>query len=148
MPLIAAIGSTPYNIVLLLHILGMIIGFAPAWLTPALVRLTRSGDSAAGEALEMSILRLSLPALGIAGLLGFGLAGMSDKIYKVSQPWLLVSALLWLVVLAVLAFVVRPGMRALRGGDAGARGMVMAGTGIVHLIVVVTLYLMIWKPGL
>jgi len=146
--LLAAIDDTGYNVVLLLHVLGMFVGFAPAWLTPALVRLTANGDRAAAEQLEMAILRMSLPFLGVAGLLGFGLAGMSDKVFRVSQPWLITATLLWLVILAILLAVVRPGIRAFAGGDTGARKMVMAGTGVVHLLLVVELYLMIWKPGL
>ncbi|MCD9623458.1 hypothetical protein [Rhabdothermincola salaria] len=146
--LFAAVGDTGYNIVLLLHVLGMFVGFAPAWLTPVLVRLTANGDRAAAEALEMAIVRLSLPFLGVAGLLGFGLAGMSDRVYRVAQPWLMTSALLWLVVLAVMLFVTRPAIKAFGNGDANARKIVMAGTGVTHLILVVTLYLMIWKPGL
>lgn len=146
--LFAAIGDTGYNVMLLLHVLGMFVGFAPAWLTPVLVRLTAGGDRAAAEQLEMAILKMSLPFLGVAGLLGFGLAGMSDEVFRVSQPWLMTATLLWLVVLAVLLAVVRPGIKAFAAGDAGARKMVMAGTGVVHLVLVVELYLMIWKPGL
>jgi cytochrome c biogenesis protein CcdA len=146
--LFAAVGDTGYNVVLLLHLLGMFVGFAPAWLTPAMVRLTANGDRAAADALEMAILRFSLPFLGVAGLLGFGLAGMSDKVYRVSQPWLMVATLLWLIILATMLFVIRPAIKAFRDGDAGARKIVMAGTGVIHLLLVVTLYLMVWKPGL
>ncbi len=145
---LAAIGSTSYKITLLLHILAVIIAFAPAWLTPILFRIAGPTDKNTSDALGLAVLRLSLPFVAIAGILGFGLAGMSEKVYKMSQTWLMVAIILWLVQLAVLFFVARPGFKALSAGDAAARGRVMASTGVTHLILLVMLYLMIWKPGL
>ncbi|MBJ7307202.1 MAG: hypothetical protein JHC63_04955 [Acidimicrobiia bacterium] len=148
MVVLAALNSTGYKIVLLIHVLAVIVGFAPLWLTPVMIRLTAAGDKAAADGLEVSILRFSLPGIGIAGILGFGLAGMSEKVFKVSQTWLSISAVLWIVLLAVLFFVARPAIKAFRDGDVAARGRIMMATGIGHLILVVTLYLMIFKPGL
>jgi uncharacterized membrane protein len=147
MSVLAAVNSTGYKVMLLIHILAVVIGFAPAWLTPVLMRLTAAGDKAAADGLETSILRFSLPGIAVAGLLGFGLAGMSDKVYSMSQTWLSTAAVLWLILLAVIAFVARPAIKAFRDGDEGARKMVMMSTGITHLILVVTIGLMIWKPG-
>ena len=145
--ILAEIGSTSYDIFLLLHVLAVIVGFAPAWLTPFLMRVAASGDRGAAEALQMSTLRISLPALGLAGILGFGLAGMSDDVYKMSQGWLAASIVVWLGILAVIWFVALPGVRAFRAGDDSSRGRVMASTGVVHLALLVMLYLMIFKPG-
>ena len=143
-----ALTGTGYHIVLLLHVLTVIVGFAPLWLTPVMIRLTAAGDKAAADGLEVSILRFSLPGIGIAGILGFGLAGMSEKYFKMSQAWLSIAAVLWIVLLAVLFFVARPAIKAFRDGDVAARGRIMMATGIGHLILVVMLYLMIFKPGL
>lgn len=145
---LAEIGSTSYKITLAFHILAVIIAFAPAWLTPLLLKVAGVGDAKVSDALGLAVLRLSLPFVAIAGILGFGLAGMSDKVYKMSQPWLMIAAVLWIVQMAVLFFVARPAFKALSAGDAAARGRVMAATGITHLILVVMIYLMIWKPGL
>jgi len=148
MVVLAALNSTGYKIVLLIHVLAVIVGFAPLWLPPVMVRLTAAGDKAAADGLEVSILRFSLPGIGLAGILGFGLAGMSEKYYKMSQTWLSIAAVLWVVLLALLFFVARPAIKAFRDGDAAARGRIMMVTGISHLILVVMLYLMIFKPGL
>jgi len=145
---LAEVGSTSYKVMLLLHVLLIVVGFAPAWLTPMLLRLTANGDRQAGETLEMVVLRYSLGGLAAAGILGFGLAGMSDKVFKMSQTWLTIAIVLWLVQLAVIFFVARPGIKAFTAGDATARGRVMMATGITHLVLVVMLYLMIFKPGL
>lgn len=148
MVILAALNSTGYKIVLLIHVLAVIVGFAPLWLTPVLVRLTAGGDKAAADGLDVSILRFSLPGIGIAGLLGFGLAGMSDKVFRMSQTWLSIAAVLWIVQLVLLFFVARPAIKAFRDGNADARGRIMMVTGISHLLLVVMLYLMIFKPGL
>jgi uncharacterized membrane protein len=148
MVVLAALNSTGYKVVLLIHVLAVIVGFAPLWLTPVMIRLTAAGDKAAADGLEVSILRFSLPGIGLAGILGFGLAGMSEKVFKMSQAWLSIAAVLWIVLLAVLFFVARPAIKAFRDGDVAARGRIMMATGIGHLILVVTLYLMIFKPGL
>jgi uncharacterized membrane protein len=151
--LFAAYMDNGYKVILLLHLLAIVVGFAPAWLTPVLVRLTAGGERAAADALDASILRYSLPGLGVAGLLGFGLAGMSkiegfeEPLYKMSQTWLVIAIVLWLVLLAVTFFVARPAIKAFRDGDVAARGRVAMSTGIAHLILVVMLYLMIFKPG-
>ena len=145
---LAEIGSTSYDLMLLLHVLAVVIGFAPAWLTPVLVRLSAAGDRAAADAIDASILRFSLPGLVVAGLLGFGLAGMSDKVFRMSQTWLTIAIVLWLVLLAVTLFVARPAIKAFRDGDLAARGRIAMSTGVSHLILVVMLYLMIFKPGL
>jgi hypothetical protein len=47
----------------------------------------------------------------------------------------------------VLWFLARPAFKALAEGAAEARGRVMAATGITHVILLVMLWLMIFKPG-
>lgn len=147
MPVIAAVGSTGYNIMLFIHILAVIVAFAPLWLTPVLLRLTAGGDKAAADGLDVSILRFSLPGLAVAGIIGCGLVGMSEKEFTFAQPWVSTALILWIILIAVLAVVARPAIKAFRDGDASARGKVMMSTGIGHLILVVMLFLMIFKPG-
>jgi uncharacterized membrane protein len=148
----AAYMDNGYKVMLLVHLLAVVVAFAPAWLTPIMVRVAGTGDRAVADAMGLAVLRLSLPFVAIAGIVGFGLAGMSkdgadETMFKMSQAWLSIAIILWLVQLAVLFFVARPAFKALAVGDATARGRVMAATGITHLILLVMLYLMIWKPG-
>ncbi len=147
MPVIAAVGSTGYNIMLFVHIIAVIVAFAPLWLTPVLLRLTAAGDKAAADSLDVSILRFSLPGLAVAGIIGCGLVGMSEKAFTFGKPWVSTAVILWIILMAVLAVVARPAIKAFRDGDASARGRVMMSTGIGHLILLVMVYLMIFKPG-
>lgn len=142
----AGTDSTGYKILLLVHILAVVIAFAPGWLTPIILRVAGPEDKRAADAMGLAVLRLSLPFVAVAGILGFGLIGMSDKTYKMSAGWVSIALVLWLVQLAVLFFVARPAFKALAAGDLAARGRVMMATGVGHLILVVMLYLMIFKP--
>jgi uncharacterized membrane protein len=147
MNILAAVGSTGYNIMLFIHIIAVVVAFAPLWLTPVLLRLTAAGDKAAADGLEVSILRFSLPGLAVAGIVGCGLVGMSEKEFTFAQPWVSTAVILWIALMVVLAVVARPAIKAFRDGDASARGRVMMATGLGHLILLVMVYLMIFKPG-
>lgn len=137
--------GTGYQILALLHILSAVVAFGPLFLYPA---LRKAGQTETIAALHM---RMSFPALTLLWVLGMGLAGMSkpdgsdELIYKVSQGWLAGSIVLWVVLMAVSWFLIRP---ALTDPSESATSKLMAGTGIMHLGLIIGLVLMIWKPGL
>ena len=62
MTVLAAVDSTGYKIVLLIHVLAVIVGFAPLWLTPVMVRLTAGGDKAAADGLRSPSCASRFPA--------------------------------------------------------------------------------------
>jgi hypothetical protein len=129
--------NTGYQILGLLHILTAIVAFGPLFLYP---RLQRAGETQAIAALHM---RLVVPALVLLWVLGMGLAGVGK--YDMAETWWMTgSILVWLVVLAVSWFLIRPAIK--ETGEA-ARSKMAAGIGITHLLLVVALYLMIFKPG-
>lgn len=146
----AEIGSTPYKIMLLIHVLGAIVAFGAAFVNPIVYRFgQRAGAGAAvAEGQAAAALRISLPAMLVTGLVGFGLAGMSEKIYSMSQSWLMAAILIWLILAALYFFGLLPALRKVGDGDASAVKISSALTGVSHLLLVVMLYLMIWKPGL
>ena len=88
-------------------------------------------------------LRLTLPALVALWVLGMGLAGLAEL--KMSEFWLAASVALWVVLVAVSWFLIRP---ALTDPGPAATSKLMAGTGITHLGLVIGLVLMIWRPDL
>jgi hypothetical protein len=73
-----------------------------------------------------------------------GLAGMSEDAYKMSELWLTLSIVNWVVLVAVSWFLIRP---AIFDRSESAIARLAAGTGVTHLGLVVGLVLMIWKPG-
>ncbi len=132
------IGSNTYNIFLIAHLLTATVAFGPLFLYP---RLHKSGESATIAALHM---RMVFPALTLMWVLGMGLAGLSDGVYEVAQLWITLSIINWLVLMVVSWFLIRP---AITDHSEAARSKFAAGVGVTHLLLVVGLYLMVFKPG-
>ncbi|MBA3802407.1 MAG: hypothetical protein H0X22_05835, partial [Acidimicrobiia bacterium] len=76
---------------------------------------------------------------------GMGLVGLSDEVWKMSQTWIVLALITWVVTVLVNWFLVRP---ALAGEGPDVKQKLAMGTGITHLMLVVTLWLMVFKPFL
>jgi hypothetical protein len=131
-------SSTAYKIVGLIHILAAIVAFGPLFLYPA---LHRAGASASIARLH---LLLVLPALALSFVLGTAMVGMSDEAFKMSQTWIVLAIVGWVILVVVSWFMIRP---ALTDTSDAARGRLASGIGITHVLLVVMLYLMVFKPG-
>ena len=148
---LAAIRDGVYNFALFLHILAVLVAFAPAFVHPLLA----SQVSSAGGPAERTVLRflhgngrrIYAPALILAGLLGFALQGLSDGEWRMSQTWIWLSVVLWIVLNGVLHTVLLPGEKKVADGDLSARNRVAAGGAVMTVLLLVVLALMIYKPG-
>ena len=151
MVLLARVGSGVYNAVLLLHILSVIVAFAPAVVNPLTGPRLYKDDESAGQRYSavsaVNSRQVYLPALAVVGLLGFALVGISDEQWKFSDPWVFISAILWLVIAGIVSAVVIPGEKQMAGGDRAAESRVAAAGGVATLLFLVVLFLMVVKPG-
>lgn len=142
---LGAIGDFGFNIMQYIHVGGMVVAFSFTF-----ARAKGANPAESGAKLR----KFFGPALAVAGLAGFGVAGMSGKdandelIYSMSQPWLSVAALLWFIGLGLVFALIAPAQDKVANGDQNATKIVAAGTGGLHLILAIALYLMVWKPGL
>ena len=147
----AATTGTGYKIMLLIHILSAFVAFAPAFVWPFVsMRLRQTGEPVGPTLSRLAggnSLKIHGPAFVVTGFVGFGLAGMSDKLYTMSQAWLSIAAVLWFVGMGIFFGILHPAEQKAAQGDAKAEKQIAMFSGILHLIVVVALYLMIWKPG-
>jgi len=130
--------STGYELLGLLHILSVIAAFGPLFTYPSMLR------AGAGAEVAKWHLRLSLPALVLVWVFGMGLVGLSDDAFEMSDGWIVASLILWVGLVAVSWFLIRP---SLADTSERARSMLGAGLGITHLGLVVLLWLMVFKPG-
>ncbi len=128
---------TLYRILYLVHILSAIAAFGPLFLYP---RLQRAG---ATESIARMHMRFVFPALVVLWVVGMGMAGVA-KFSLGSMYWISITIVLWLIALSVSWFLIRP---ALGDGSDTAKSRLSMGIGITHLTLVVSLYLMIFKPG-
>jgi uncharacterized membrane protein len=143
---LATTDAAGYKIVLILHIVLIVVGFGGLFVAPMLGRAEGAATSVA-TALASYVQRIAVPALAVAGILGFAMIGMSDKLFKFSQSWVGIAILLWLVELAVLWFGVAATEKKVAAGEADAAARLPMFTGISHLLLVVIVYLMVFKPG-
>lgn len=152
-------GSTAFNVLLVLHLASVVVALGPTFVFSELGRQARRRTGEAGAAFaEIAAtlaMRSTLPALLVAAMTGVGMIADSDGFYEMSAPW--VSAAFSLVVGLVLlvAFVVAPSQRRLaeavrQGSEDGVRQAKALGamsTGIAHLAFAALLVLMVWRPS-
>lgn len=150
--MIAAVGNTPYNIVAVLHILTAMVAFAPAFVYPFLAsqfgELPGDGGSTVWGSILANSRKIYGPMLILTGILGFGLSGMSDGVYALSQAWLILAVIVWIAMNGILHAILVPAERALAGGDSSAKAKIDQFGPVMALLLVVMLYLMVFKPGL
>jgi uncharacterized membrane protein len=130
--------SDAYQFMGIVHILTVIVAFGPLFVYPSLHR------AGATETMAKLHMRISMPAMFLVWVLGMGLTGMSDRVFRVADGWVAASVVIWAVLMGVSWFLIRP---AVSDDSPKARSMLAAGTGITHLLLVVALYLMVFKPG-
>lgn len=149
---LAAVRDGIYNLALVLHILAVLVAFAPAFVHPILTSqigaMPAPAQSQVLRFLHSNGRRIYAPALVIAGLLGFALQGMSEGVYGMGQTWIWLSIVLWIALNGVLHAVLLPGERAVADGDLSARRKVTIGGLVATVLLVVILVLMVYKPGL
>ena len=83
----------------------------------------------------------------LVGLLGFGLQGMSDGVWEFGQTWLWLAVIVWVAMNGVLHGLLLPAERALAAGDESATKRVDTGGMVFTVLLVVMLWLMVFKPG-
>jgi len=153
--MLAAIGDTPYNIILFLHILSGVAAFAPVFAHPALAAKMKQEEFAGrstviGHMASFGMKRYG-SALIVSGLLGFGVAGLSDEVFKMSQGWLMAAFVVWIAMNGILHGAVLPAERTVAAagptGDHGAEQKLTTAGIALTLLFLVQLYLMVFKPG-
>lgn len=173
---IAAVGSTLstlYKFVFLLHILAVIIAFAPAFVWPLIGRARALGDTGAPGAATSELPNPSPPsevnsplvsrvlnplvhggALVLAGLFGLALIGIAGSdVFKFSQSWVSIALLLWFLMLAVLFVGLYPTERRLSDPTVERERRVVLVQrlsmfyGMLHLLLLLQLIDMFFKPG-
>ena len=130
-------NDTISQLLYFVHILSAIAAFGPLFLYP---RMQRAGETQAMAALHM---KLAFPALVLLWVVGMGMAG-TQKISLGGTWFVSISILLWVVALATSWFLIRP---AVADTSEAAQKKMGQGIGITHLVLVITLYLMVFKPG-
>jgi uncharacterized membrane protein len=145
------VNTFGYKLMLFLHILAVIVAFAPAFVWPFVsVKLKKEGKPvgpAIGELAAGNTVKVHGPALVLAGIFGFGLVGMSKDVFSFSDAWVSAGMLVWFLMLGVIFGMMLPAEKKAAVGDQSADKIVSMAGGIMHLLLAIELVIMIFKPG-
>lgn len=151
-----------YNVVLVLHILAAIIGFGGMFIAGFYGNEARNLPGREGLAVAQTTLKVTslAPTMAVytVPVLGILLILMSDDTWKFSQLWISLSFLTYIALVVLAVTVQVPAIRkmvAMRAGAEGAQSIPMQNLGkkvamvggIVNVLWVLTLVLMVFKPG-
>ncbi|HET6953463.1 MAG TPA: hypothetical protein VFI47_24005 [Acidimicrobiales bacterium] len=128
--------DTGYRIFLLLHILAVVVAFAPAVLS--VVPSSREGTLGVIERAGRTVYA---PALVLAGLFGILCIVTSDDVFSFGDTWVSLAFVVWIAMNGVFHGLVLAGQRQ------GDEARVVNGQAVMTVLLVVMVYLMIWKPG-
>ncbi|MDQ3353639.1 MAG: DUF2269 domain-containing protein [Actinomycetota bacterium] len=157
-----------YNLVLLLHILTVVVGFGSFISSAPYARLARQRGGSEGlaiaEASASVTERVAQGSFYAVPVLGILLVVLSDGAIGFEEPWISLSFLLYIAAAVILRVVVipaqrrsnavaaelvaNPGGKGAHGGELEKLGQRLAAFGgVFNLLFVAILALMIWKPG-
>ena len=135
--LLPVIDDTGFRIFFLLHILSAVVAFAPA-----VVAVLPGGRDGALGLIERAGRQVSSPALILAGLFGIMCIVTSpNDTFAFDQVWISLAFVVWIAMNGVFHSLVLAGQRQ------GDESKVNNGEAIMTMLLLVMLYLMIWKPG-
>lgn len=160
--LVATIGSFGYNLFLLLHLLFVVVAFAPAFVWPILNRQRRTETVGASGVNDPSGSTRSVSAeavgriidpmmhggsLVLAGLFGIVVVLMSNDVFKFSQTWISIAFVLWFLMLGLFFAGLIPAQRQVRDGNPEGDTRIAMCYGGMHLLLLLQIIVMVWKPG-
>lgn len=120
---------------LFLHVLSAIVAFGAFFAGPM---VTRSAEGA-GVGFSKVTTYVQAPALAVVLLSGIMQAyGMEPReVFK--ETWISIAFTVWIAMAVVMFFLIR----AQRGGIKAVQPL----TGVMHLLLVIALWSMVWQPG-
>lgn len=153
--MLAALGSADfiYRVFFLFHILAALVAFAPTFVWPiARAQARKRGASIPSDLVaqaavnEATIHGPAVIATGAFGIL-MVLTAKGDY-FEFSQAWISIAFVVWFAMLGVVYGLLVPTGRKAAAGEDGAEAKLPMYTGFLHILLLVMLVVMIWKPGL
>lgn len=158
-----------YRLLLLLHIICAIVGFGSVVLNGMYAMQSQKRPGPAGRAVSEANYAVSMVAekfIYAVPVFGIAIVLASKSQYSFSNTWVWLSLVLYVVALGLSHSIVLPGARRINAlllemesgapqagpppqvAQVEAIGKKLAGTStVLHLMLIVMLVLMIWKPG-
>ena len=157
------VNSDLYNLVLVLHILAVIIGFGGTFLATFYGAEAKARPGPEGSLIAATTLKVTdrVPTMAVYAVpvLGILLVLLSDDAWKFSQLWISLSFLLYIAIVVLAVVVHVPNLRHMvatrnrideggpNAGLAASERKAATFGGILNLLWIVILFLMVFKPG-
>ena len=146
------VHSTLYNVLLFIHLVAVVVTFAPAAINPLLEKHfeKHGGDTVLATWAGFTAFytsRISLSGLVVLLLTGVAMV-LEFEGWEFSQMWISLAFLVWIALGGVVSAMILKGEKKLAAGDMSARALVAKGGAIGTLLLLAMLYLMVFKPGL
>jgi hypothetical protein len=74
-------------------------------------------------------------------------ANGADQVWKFSQAWVSIAMLCWFLIVGLVFGMMLPAEKKAAAGDKGAEKIISAVGGVLHLLLVIVLVMMVFKPG-
>lgn len=150
--LLAAVNDDAYKVFLYLHIVAFLLTFAPVLMNPMLEAHFKKngGDPVLRTWSDFTVnytRMITLGGLGVLFVTGIILILLSDDAWEFSDAWISLSFLLWFAIGGVVSAMILKGEKQVAGGDMSGGLLIRRGGQIATLLLALTLYLMIFKPG-
>jgi uncharacterized membrane protein len=150
--ILAAYGDGLYKLLFFGHMASFLVAFAPAVIHPILgAQAKADGDPSALARLTGHMAgngrRIHFPALIALGGFGLAMVFTSSDVIAFDQAWVSLAFLVWLAICGVVSGMLLPAERKVAAGDETALVPLERAGQIVTVLLVVTLYLMVWRPG-
>jgi len=146
---LAAVGSPLYRLLFLGHMISFVVAFAPAVINPVVTAQAKADGPEVLARVSGYMARngrvIHVPALVALG--GFGLGMVFEGDWGFDHTWVSLAFLVWLAMCGVVTAVILPAERLVARGLLEAERKVALGGQTVAVLILVMLYLMIWKPG-
>lgn len=148
--------SDAYQLVKVLHLVTVIVGFGALSLAPLVLRRTGMAGGAVATA-WLGLSKAAEIALYAAGVFGVLLILMSEDVWQFSQAWISLAFLIYIAAIGVFHGMKLPALRKLASQAEGsapsstdvdaAEAKVALASGIFNVLMVLAVAIMVWKPG-
>lgn len=148
---LGAYNDNLYNAFLALHILSVLVAFAPGAAHPATMARYRADGAPAmarlAGAMAANTRAVYLPALIAVGVFGAVLVLLSGDSWSFGDTWVVGGILAWVVACGIVSGMILPAEKALAAGDESAEKRIAMGGQLATIALIVLLWLMVFKPG-
>lgn len=131
--------GTWFNILLFVHILAVILAFGSNFARPMVERVASNSEGVSSAFARFATI-YQAPALAVVLVSGILMAYSLEPREVFKETWISIAFTLWILIAVVFFFLIRADKQ-------GNKKLAAPLTGVLHLLLAVALWAMIFQPG-